>query len=170
MIPGRAGRRTGGTVKALSVVSRNGSELFRHQRPSLDSIGRVLKVGTLVDGRVAVADKRVRVTVSMIDAKGGSQFDSEVFNSELADIFDLQDSLSVQVADFLRQKVGQEMGKIELRRTTHNVKAWELLQRASLAGERAADRGEHRRPGLPPPHLPARTRVPGRAAPRRCVL
>lgn len=126
------------TVKALSVVSRNGSELFRHQRPSLDSIGRVLKVGTLVDGRVAVADKRVRVTVSMIDAKDGSQFDSKVFNSKLADIFDLQDSLSVQVADFLRQKVGQEMGKIELRRTTHNVKAWELLQKASLAEEQSA--------------------------------
>jgi TolB-like protein len=125
------------TVKALTVVSRNGSELFRHQRPSLDSIGRVLKVGTLVDGRVAVADKRVRVTVSMISAKDGSQFDSRVFNSELADIFDLQDSVSLQVADFLRRKVGQEMGKIELRRTTHVVKAWELLQKASLAEDQA---------------------------------
>ncbi len=125
------------TVKALTVVSRNGSELYRHHRPSLDSIGRALRVGTLVDGRVAVAGDRVRVTVSMIDAKDGSQFDSKNFESKRSDLFNLQDSLSLQVADFLRRKVGQEMGQIELRRTTNVVGAWELLQKASLTGERA---------------------------------
>ncbi len=125
------------TVKALTVVSRNGSELFRYHRPSLDSIGRALQVGTIVDGRVAVADDQVRVTVSMIDAKDGAQFDSKDFQSKLADIFALQDSLSQQVADFLRQKVGQEIGQIDLRSTTHSVKAWELLQKASLAQEQA---------------------------------
>jgi TolB-like protein len=127
------------TVKALKVVSRNGSELYRHQRPPMDSIGRALGVGTIVDGKVAVAGDRVRVNVSMIDASDGSQFQSTSFDRKRADLFDLQDTLSLQVADFLRRKIGQEMGQIELRRTTHSVEAWELLQQASVAGERATE-------------------------------
>jgi len=96
-------------------------------------------VGTIVDGKVAVSGDRVRVNVSMIDASDGSQFQSTSFDRTRADLFDLQDTLSLQVADFLRRKIGQEMGQIELRRTTHSVEAWELLQQASLAGERATE-------------------------------
>lgn len=127
------------TVDALTVVSRNGSQLYRSDRPAPDSIGRALQVGTLVDGSVAVAGDRVRVTVSMVNAADGSQFESTRFERPRAELFDLQDTLSLQVADFLRRRIGQELGQIELRRGTEVPEAWELLQQATVAALNAQE-------------------------------
>jgi TolB-like protein len=127
-----------GTVDSLSVVSRNGSELFRQApRPPADSIGRALGVGLLVDGTVALAGERVRVTVDMVDAADGTQLRSTRFERPRAQLFDLQDSLSLQVADFLRAEIGLELGQIVLRRGTDSREAWERVQQASLVEDRA---------------------------------
>jgi TolB-like protein len=128
------------TVDSLSVVSRNGSQIYRDPpRPALDSIGRALEVGTLVDGTVAVAGDRVRVTVNMINAEDGTQFENTRFERPRAQIFDLQDTLSLQVADFLRQRIGIELDRVVLRRGTDSPEAWELLQRAAVTADRTAE-------------------------------
>ena len=133
-----------GTVDSLTVISRNGSELFRQTpRPPADSIGRALAVGTLVDGTVAVAGERVRVTVDMIDATDGSQLRSFQFERPRAELFDLQDSLSLQVADVLRAEIGLELGQIVLRRGTDSREAWERVQQAAVIEERADEALEH---------------------------
>ncbi|HSM05522.1 MAG TPA: hypothetical protein VK858_12970 [Longimicrobiales bacterium] len=133
-----------GTVDSLTVISRNGSELFRQTpRPPADSIGRALAVGTLVDGTVAVAGERVRVTVDMIDATDGSQLRSFQFERPRAELFDLQDSLSLQVADVLRAEIGLELGQIVLRRSTDSREAWERVQQAAVIEERADEALEH---------------------------
>ena len=126
------------TVDSLHVVSRNGSELFRAPpRPPADSIGRALAVGTLVDGTVAVAGDRVRVTIDVIDASDGAQLRSARFERPRAELFDLQDSLSLQVADFLRAEIGSELGQIVLRRSTRSQEAWERVQEAAVIETRA---------------------------------
>jgi TolB-like protein len=121
------------TVDALHVVSSNGSDLYRGSTLPLDSIGRALEVGTLVDGTVAVSGDEVRVSISMVDATDGTQFESRRFDRPRSEIFDLQDSLSVQVAEFLRGKVGEEVGQVQIRRGTSSQEAWERYQRAALA-------------------------------------
>ncbi|MEJ2541802.1 MAG: hypothetical protein P8188_17860 [Gemmatimonadota bacterium] len=132
------------TVDSLTVISRNGSELFRTSpRPAADSIGRALGVGTLVDGTVAVAGDRVRVTVDMIDASDGAQLQSVRFERPRAELFDLQDSLSLQVADFLRTEIGLEMGEIALRRGTDSREAWEDVHQAAVMEARADEALEH---------------------------
>jgi class 3 adenylate cyclase/TolB-like protein len=54
------------TVDALKVTSRNGSALFRGALLPSDSIGRVLQVGTLVKGTVALSEEQVRAEVELI--------------------------------------------------------------------------------------------------------
>jgi TolB-like protein len=128
------------TVDSLSVVSRNGSELFRESpRPPVDSIGRALAVGTLVDGSVAVAGDLVRVTVDMIDASDGTQLQSARFERPRTELFELQDSLALQVADFLRAEIGSELGQIVLRQGTSSQEAWERVQEAALIEDRAEE-------------------------------
>lgn len=126
------------TVDALHVTSRNGSELFRGKDAAPDSIARELAVGTLVDGIVAVAGDRVRVDVSMINGRSGTQKHSKQIERPRADLFDLQDELARQVAEWLRIEIGEEIGDIEARSRTTVVAAWELFQRAD-AGARSAD-------------------------------
>lgn len=129
-----------GTVDSLTVVSRNGSQLYRDQpRPAPDSIGRALAVGTLVDGTVAVAGDRVRVTVNVVNAADGTQLQSTRFERPRQELFDLQDTLSLQVADFLRRQIGQELGQIVLRRGTDSQDAWELVQRAAVVSGRTSE-------------------------------
>ena len=123
------------TVEALHVVSRNGSGLFRGEGTPDDSIARSLGVGTLVRGQVQVADERVRVTVSMVEGATGRQLVSERLESARADLFALQDSLASEVSIFLRERIGEEVERLEARGGTRVVEAWELVQRA----ERTAD-------------------------------
>ena len=117
-------------VDTLHVLSRNASEQVRGTSMPEDSIARELGVGTLVSGQVAVADDQVRVTISMIEGATGKQLESRTIDSPRANLFALQDSISGQVAIFLRERIGQEVSRVEAQSGTDNVEAWELVQRA----------------------------------------
>lgn len=130
-------------VEALHVVSRNGSQTYRDTPLPPDSVGRALGVGMLVSGQVAVAGDRVRVTVRTIASSSGAQLESSRIELPRADLFDLQDSLSVQVSEFLRRSIGSELALIRGRRGTDVVEAWEYLQRAAEAENRAGEAAAH---------------------------
>jgi eukaryotic-like serine/threonine-protein kinase len=117
-------------VKPLQVISRNGVAPFRKAAATPDSIGRALKVGTLVEGTIAQSGDRLRLDVSLIDASTGEEIGNKTLERPRAEIFALQDDLTREVAVFLRQRLGEavEVGKSRI--GTNNVKAWELLQRA----------------------------------------
>ena len=117
-------------VKPLQVISRNGVAPFRKGATTPDSIGRALKVGTLVEGTIAQSGDRLRLDVSLIDASTGEEIGNKTLERPRAEIFALQDDLTREVAVFLRQRLGEavEVGKSRI--GTNNVKAWELLQRA----------------------------------------
>lgn len=128
-----------GTVPALTVTSRNGSALFRDEVVSPDSIGRTLKVGTLVDGTVAVSDDRIRVNVSFVNAATGETFGRTLVERPRAELFELQDDLAHEVAVFLRGALGEEIEIIERQAGAENVEAWELMQRARSLADQAAE-------------------------------
>ncbi|MGH7470529.1 MAG: hypothetical protein ACRENP_21500 [Longimicrobiales bacterium] len=120
-------------VKALHVVSRNGSQLFKGAAAPSDSIGRTLKVGTLVTGTVSQAGDRVRVHVRLTKAATGKQFNSTSMERPRSEIFALQDELADTVAVFLRKAIGAELGDLRLRMGTESVRAWELVQLSTQA-------------------------------------
>ena len=101
------------TVDALKVTSRNGSALFRGAVVPTDSIGRVLQVGTLVDGTVALSEDQVRVEVSLVRAATGEAVRRQSLVRPRAELFALQDELATQVALFLREMLGEEVALIE---------------------------------------------------------
>ncbi|MGW8282323.1 MAG: adenylate/guanylate cyclase domain-containing protein [Gemmatimonadota bacterium] len=134
-----------GTVPALTVTSRNGSALFRGVVVAPDSIARALRVGTLVDGTVALSDDRIRVNVSFVNAATGDQFGRTLVERPRTELFALQDDLAHEVAVFLRGALGEEIEIIERQAGAENVEAWELMQRArSLAdqGEELSETGD----------------------------
>ena len=117
-------------VSQLQVVSRNGVMPFKKATVTPDSIGRALRVGTLVEGTVAQSGNRLRLNVSLINAETGNEFGNRVLERPREEIFALQDDLAKEVAEFLRNKIGGEVTLRESRQGTTNPKAWELLQRA----------------------------------------
>jgi serine/threonine-protein kinase len=117
-------------VKALQVISRNGVSPYKKTDVSPDSIGRALRVGTLVEGTLAQSGGRLRVSVALVSAATGTELGSKTIERPREEIFALQDDLAKEVALFLRAQLGEEVQLRERRAETKNVPAWETLQRA----------------------------------------
>jgi eukaryotic-like serine/threonine-protein kinase len=115
-------------VKALQVISQNGVLPYKTGAVPPDSIARALKVGTLVQGTVAQAGDRLRVSVSLVNASTGAEIASKTLERPRSEIFALQDDLAQEVSVFLRQRLGQEVKVEQSRVGTRNQQAWELLQ------------------------------------------
>jgi TolB-like protein len=119
-------------VPQLKVTSRNGSAAFKGKNAiGSDSIGRVLKVGTVVTGTVESAgDGRVRVSVRLDDGFTGNQVDKTRVDQAIGNSLALQDSIAHKVSLFLRARVGQEIQELTSKIGTTNPAAWEALERA----------------------------------------
>ena len=125
------------TVKGLKVISRNGVAPFKGKVVAPDSVQRALKVGTIVQGKVAQAGDKLRVSVSLADALTGEAIGkSKTIEAGRGDLFKLQDSIAKEVSLGLRQQLGPEIEDLVNRPGTSNAQAWEALQRAkqTLAG------------------------------------
>ncbi len=128
-----------GQVTALHVVSPNGVRAYRSHTASPDSIGRALRVGSLVGGSVEHSGDVLRVRVRLIDAASGLQLQSRTLEYPYGKLFALQDQLAEEVSGFLRERLGREILLREGRKGTRSVAAWETLQRGEASREAARD-------------------------------
>ncbi|HEU5304605.1 MAG TPA: protein kinase, partial [Gemmatimonadales bacterium] len=117
-------------VKPLKVISTGGVAPYRKTTIGADSIGRALKVGTLVQGSVASLGSKLRLSVSLINAANGEEIGSKTLERPRDEIFALQDDVAREVSLFLRQRLGEEINLQESRVGSRNPKAWELVQQA----------------------------------------
>jgi serine/threonine-protein kinase len=116
-------------VPLLRVISPNGVRVFRDSVVSLDTVARRLNAGTVIAGSVSGVGAQLRVAVRMIDATSGAQLNSRVLLHPLWNFFRLQDTLTMDVAYWLREHLGRQIRLREYREGTSSVGAWELLQR-----------------------------------------
>ncbi|HEY5544426.1 MAG TPA: protein kinase [Gemmatimonadaceae bacterium] len=117
-------------VTALRVTSPNGVRAFRGDSIGLDSIARRLSVGTIISGSVSTSESQLRVTIRLIDAQTSRQLQSRTLQHPLATLFRLQDTLSADVALWLRERLGREVRLRAQAASTNSVAAWEWAQRA----------------------------------------
>jgi eukaryotic-like serine/threonine-protein kinase len=139
-------------VQGLDVISAGGVAPYRGDSISRDSIGRALRVGTLVTGGVEAAGKKLRVTVRLVDGSSGADYSRASFEEPAGDLLGLQDTLTKKVADLIRERLGEEIRLRDERDRARNPTAWALLQRAEQAKKDAealaatndtTGRGEH---------------------------
>jgi len=117
-------------VPALSVVSKNGVARFRDAPLAADSVARALSAGTLVRGDVEETGRLYHVSVRLIDGASGADYKRATFDQRAGDVLAMRDSLARRVAEFLRQRLGEEIRLREEQAGTRNVAAWSLLQQA----------------------------------------
>jgi len=92
-------------VKALRVTSRTSAFVFKGQNRDVRSIGRLLNVGTVLEGSVRKAGDRVRVTAQLISTADGFHLWSETFERDGTDIFAIQADLALRIATALEAKL-----------------------------------------------------------------
>ncbi len=120
-------------VSGLKVAARTSAFAFKDTKTDIREIGRVLNVGTVLEGSVQRAGTKVRITAQLIDASDGSHLWSQSYDRTLDDIFAIQDEIATAVAKELTRSL---MGTATSSRAptvaspaTHDAKAYDLYLR-----------------------------------------
>ena len=92
-------------IGSLRVISRTSATQFKGSRESLPQIGRDLKVDALVEGTVARAERRVRVTAQLIAASSDHHLWAKTYERDVKDVFALQDEVARDIAEEIRIKL-----------------------------------------------------------------
>jgi TolB-like protein/Tfp pilus assembly protein PilF len=116
-------------VNGIRVVARASTFQFRSDSLDLRDVGRKLRVGAFVLGSVRQSGKRLRVTAQLVKAADGYQIWSKRFDSEIRDIFQVQDELTAAIVESLRGLLGVEAGAVSAPEHTSNFDAHELYLR-----------------------------------------
>jgi serine/threonine-protein kinase len=125
-------------VRTLDVISRNGVIPFRGTDLPRDSVARAIGAGTLVEGSVEPVRDRVRVTVRLIEGTSGADLLTRAsFEQPAGNLLAIRDTLAVQVARVLRERLGEEVRLREERSSTRNTEAWTAVQHAELVRKNA---------------------------------
>ena len=111
-------------LEQIRVVARTSAFSFKGKETDIREIGRKLKVSTVLEGSVRKSGNRLRITVQLINAANGYHLWSERYDTEMQDIFDVQDEITLAIVGALKLKLlGKEKSAI-LKHHTENPKAY----------------------------------------------
>jgi eukaryotic-like serine/threonine-protein kinase len=111
-------------LPGLHVIARTSSFSFRGKEADVREIGARLNVEHILEGSVRKAGNRIRVTAQLVKASDGYHLWSQRFDSEMTDVFAIQDEISQAIVEKLR--VGLAADRPLVKRHTENVEAYNL--------------------------------------------
>lgn len=115
-------------IKGLKVIARTSCFAFKGKNVDVRKVGKQLGVATLLEGSVRKANNRVRITAQLVDTANGTHYWSKNFDRKLDNIFDLQDEISVLIANKVRENFGHfDIDEHLVENATTNVAAYELF-------------------------------------------
>ncbi len=115
------------TVKGLKVIARTSSFAFKNKNIDVRTIGDQLGVSTVLEGSVRKAKNKVRITAQLISTDDGTHFWSKNYDRELEDIFAVQDEISLQIAEQIRENFGHlNIQEHLIEAPTQNMVAYDL--------------------------------------------
>ncbi len=116
-------------IDQLKVAARTSTFWFKGKNAAVNEIAKALNVNTILAGSLRKSGNRVRITAQLINAADGYHLWSERYDSEMKDIFDVQDEITLAVVEALKVKLfGQEQAAV-LKRHTRNPEAHEFYLR-----------------------------------------
>ena len=119
------------SVQGLRVMARTSSFAFKGKNVDVRTIGQILGVSTVLEGSVRKVKQRVRISARLIDAVEGTHLWSKNFDRELADIFEVQDEVSLLIADQIRENFGHfDLADHLISKPTQNINAYNLYLKA----------------------------------------
>jgi serine/threonine protein kinase/Tfp pilus assembly protein PilF len=117
-------------VADLTVISRRSAAQFRDTKPSVQTIGRALRVSHVLEGTVRKGADRVHVTVHLIDTRTGAETWSEKYERELADIFLIQSDIAQEIVSRLKADLSPREKEAIEAKPTQDMAAYDFYLRA----------------------------------------
>ena len=114
-------------IDKLKVIARTSSFAFKGKDIDIRKIGGQLGVSTILEGSIKKSRERVRITAQLIDVEDGTHYWSKKFDRQLTDIFDLEDEISLTIAEEVRNNFGHfEIQEHLIEQPTSSVDAYQM--------------------------------------------
>jgi len=113
-------------ISELGVISRTSAMTYRGTNKKIKEIGKELDVGSVLEGSVRKAGKRIRITVQLIDVRNEKHLWSQTYDREFGDIFAVQSEIANQVAAALRIRILPEETRQLEKKPTKSSEAYNL--------------------------------------------
>jgi adenylate cyclase len=108
-------------------VASTSAFAFKERRADVRDIARELGVTYVLEGNVRKDAERVRITAQLIDAERGFHAWAQRYDTELRDIFGVQDEISNSIVAELRPRLSRDAAQPAASRPTEVFPAYELL-------------------------------------------
>jgi eukaryotic-like serine/threonine-protein kinase len=92
-------------VPGLKVTGRSSAFQFKGKNEDLRAVGQKLNVANILEGSVRQEGSHVRITAELTKVNDGFQLWSEEYNTELKDIFAVEDEIARAVTEALQIKL-----------------------------------------------------------------
>ncbi len=117
-------------IRWFFVIARNSSFIYKGKTIDVRMIGRELGVRYILEGSVRKAGNRLRITTQLVDATTGNHLWAEKFDGLLADVFDLQDQITISVVGAIEPSVRQAEIERARRKRVEKYDAYDLYLQA----------------------------------------
>ena len=113
--------------RAFPVLGRGASFQYRGN-VDIKRVAKELNVRYVVQGSVQRESDRIRINAQLLDAQSGQTVWNQTFDRKVADMFDLQDEISMAIAAPLVGDLSRAEAHRAQSRGTRNVDAWSLYE------------------------------------------
>src|SRR5260221_1928592 len=117
-------------IKDLKVIGRTSSFSFKGKNLDLKTIGEALGASTILEGSVQKSGHKIRITAQLINAKDEIHIWSERYDSELEDIFSVQDDIAEKIVQKLKGTLFSTGDESKVKARTNNMEDYEMRLRA----------------------------------------
>ena len=92
-------------IEGLRVIARTSVMKYKGSLKDVATIGRELRVGTIVEGSIRRIDNQVRINAQLIDVASQGHLWSQEYNRELVEVFGIKSDIANRIAQWLNAPV-----------------------------------------------------------------
>jgi len=113
-------------AERLQVASRTSTFQFKGEGHNIQDIGKELNVQTVLEGSVQKSGNTLRISAQLINVADGYNLWSNKYDSEMEDIFTIQDTITLAIVDKLKLKLLADEKVRLVKHHTKNNEAYDL--------------------------------------------
>ncbi len=121
----------------LKVMSRNSVFHYKGKETDAPTVGKELKVQTLLTGQVRQRGDDLTIGVELINAQENRQMWGQQYNRKLSDLFAMQEEIAKEVSEKLRLKLTGAEQEQMAKRPTENLKAFQYYMQGRAYAQRS---------------------------------
>jgi serine/threonine protein kinase len=117
-------------IKDIKLTPRTNTMRYKGTDKDIKTLSRELSARYIMQGSVRKFNEDLRISVQLMDAQLEKQIWGETYKGKIADVFDIQEQVSKQIAEMLMVKLSPTEKVSLTKRATENTEAFDLYLRA----------------------------------------